>query len=110
MSQPTPAGSPNDPANAGVPAPGSSETLADEHAVLRHNVATRAAALLSESDAGRWPQPELEELLNCLRLEVLRQVADERMAAVPRRPPHPGRAGAASPAIAGHDPAPPPLE
>jgi uncharacterized protein (DUF2249 family) len=75
MSQPTPAGSPDDLATAGVP--GSSATLPEEHAVLRANIATRATVLLSESEAGRWPQPELEELLNYLRLEVLRQVADE---------------------------------
>jgi uncharacterized protein (DUF2249 family) len=77
MSEPTPAGSPNDPAIPDIPAPDSAETLPEEHAVLRRNVAARTTALLTESDAGRWPQAELEELLNYLRLEVLRQVADE---------------------------------
>jgi uncharacterized protein (DUF2249 family) len=52
-------------------------TLAGEHAILRRNVSTRVSAVLAEADSGRWPQPALEELLNYLRLEVLRQVVDE---------------------------------
>lgn len=75
MNHPTP-GQP-DPSNASRTSPQPYSTLPEEHAVLRRNVAARATALLSESDAGRWPQLELEELLNYLRLEVLRQVADE---------------------------------
>jgi uncharacterized protein (DUF2249 family) len=75
MSQPTP-GQEN-PSTAGRTTPHEYTTLPEEHAVLRRNVAARSTALLSESEAGRWPQPELQELLNYLRLEVLRQVADE---------------------------------
>jgi uncharacterized protein (DUF2249 family) len=75
MSHQTP-GQPN-PSNSGRTSPHPYSTLPEEHAVLRRNVATRATAVLTESEAGRWPQSELEELLNYLRLEVLRQVADE---------------------------------
>jgi uncharacterized protein (DUF2249 family) len=75
MSHSTP-GKP-EPSPVSHPSPHSYSTLPEEHAILRRNVAARATALLTESNAGRWPQPELEELLNYLRLEVLRQVADE---------------------------------
>jgi hypothetical protein len=54
-----------------------SATLPEEHTVLQRNVLIRATALIIETDAGRWPKTELSELLNYLRLEVLRQVADE---------------------------------
>jgi uncharacterized protein (DUF2249 family) len=60
--------------------PGSAEpapTLAQEHASLLSQVRRRADAVLAEADAGRWPDAELRELLNYLRLEVLRQVVDE---------------------------------
>jgi uncharacterized protein (DUF2249 family) len=40
-------------------------------------VTTRAQAVTSEADEGRWPQPQLRELLNYLHLEVLRQLVDE---------------------------------
>lgn len=66
-----------DPADASVTPSDPYSTLPEEHATLRRNVATRASAVLAESEASRWPQPELEELLNYLRLEVLRQVVDE---------------------------------
>jgi uncharacterized protein (DUF2249 family) len=52
-------------------------TLREEHAVLRREVTSRAQAVLSEADQGRWPQLQLQELLNYLRLEVLQQVVDE---------------------------------
>ncbi|MCU1656741.1 MAG: protein of unknown function, putative coiled-coil domain [Pseudonocardiales bacterium] len=55
-----------------------SSTLAEEHELLMREVATRAAALLKETDEGRFPQPELQELLNYLHLEVLRQAANEQ--------------------------------
>lgn len=58
------------------PAP-SYPTLTEEHAALRGQVELRARALLTVSGSGSWPQPELEELLNYLRREVLRQVTDE---------------------------------
>src|SRR6185437_11807452 len=62
-------------AEPGVSAPAS--TLQEEHAVLRREVTSRAQAVLSETDEGRWPQQQLQELLNYLRLEVLQQVVDE---------------------------------
>jgi uncharacterized protein (DUF2249 family) len=77
MSHPTPGQPGPDPTNASLTSRAPYSTLPAEHAVLRRNVDARAAALLAESEAGRWPQIELEELLNYLRLEVLRQVADE---------------------------------
>ena len=52
-------------------------TLPEEHAMLTREVTTRAQALLQEADEDRWPQSELQELLNYLHLEVLRQVVDE---------------------------------
>lgn len=72
MTYPTP-GQPDPDATSDAPY----ATLPAEHAVLRRSVTTRATAVLTESEAGRWPQTELDELLNYLRLEVLRQTADE---------------------------------
>lgn len=63
------------PAEPGVSAPAT--TLHEEHALLKREVASRAQAVLSEADEGRWPQQQLQELLNYLRLEVLQQVVDE---------------------------------
>ncbi|HEU5269255.1 MAG TPA: hypothetical protein VFU36_04960, partial [Jatrophihabitans sp.] len=59
-------------AEPGVSAPVT--TLHEEHALLKREVASRAQAVLSEADEGRWPQQQLQELLNYLRLEVLQQV------------------------------------
>jgi uncharacterized protein (DUF2249 family) len=52
-------------------------TLAQEHAALLSEVRRRADAVTGAADAGRWPEDALDELLNYLRLEVLRQVVDE---------------------------------
>ena len=51
--------------------------LKDEHALLLREVTTRAHAVTAEADQGRWPQPQLRELLNYLHLEILRQVVEE---------------------------------
>lgn len=52
-------------------------SLKDEHALMLGDVTSRAQAVTSNADEGRWPQPELRELLNYLHLEVLRQLVDE---------------------------------
>jgi hypothetical protein len=62
------------PAEPGASVPA---TLHDEHALLIREVTSRALAVLSEADEGRWPQQQLQELLNYLRLEVLQQIVDE---------------------------------
>lgn len=59
--------------NVAEPAP----TLAQEHGALLSEVGRRAHAVIDAADAGRWPEQDLQELLNYLRLEVLRQVVDE---------------------------------
>jgi uncharacterized protein (DUF2249 family) len=53
-------------------------TLAEEHALLMREVAKRERAVLEETSRGRLPQPELQELLKYLHLEVLRQATDEQ--------------------------------
>ena len=65
---------PGDGAPTGTPPPVS---LPDEHAVLRHEVTTRAERVLREADEGRWPAGELTALVDYLHLEVLRQIVDE---------------------------------
>ncbi|MGI8867744.1 MAG: hemerythrin domain-containing protein [Mycobacteriales bacterium] len=52
-------------------------TLRDEHALMLTEVTARTTDLLAEADQGRWPQQELQQLLDYLHLEVLRQVVDE---------------------------------
>ncbi|MGH8862971.1 MAG: hemerythrin domain-containing protein [Jatrophihabitantaceae bacterium] len=52
-------------------------SLKDEHALLMREVTTRAHAVTSAADEGRWPETQLRELLNYLHLEVLRQVVEE---------------------------------
>ena len=52
-------------------------SLAEEHAVLRQAVHTRADPVVRAAEAGNWPANELSELVNYLQLEVLRQIADE---------------------------------
>jgi len=67
-----------DPGEAGVgPAAGTPTTLTAEHALLLDAVTARSTDLLAEADQGRWPQRELQQLLDYLHLEVLRQVVDE---------------------------------
>jgi uncharacterized protein (DUF2249 family) len=60
------------PTAAGVPL-----TLPAQHAVLLAAVSARSADLLAEADQDRWPQRELQQLLDYLHLEVLRQIVDE---------------------------------
>lgn len=55
-------------------------TLADEHALLLHNVRRRAASVLALTDAHTWPAAESQTLIAFLRGAVLRQVsAEERL-------------------------------
>ena len=61
------------PAGGGPPA----LTLRAEHDLLLREVTARAEGVLSEADAGRWPQQELQGLLDYLHLEVLRHIIDE---------------------------------
>jgi uncharacterized protein (DUF2249 family)/hemerythrin-like domain-containing protein len=52
-------------------------SLAEEHAVLRQAVHTRAEPVVRAAEAGKWPASDLSELVNYLQLEVLRQITDE---------------------------------
>lgn len=52
-------------------------TLADEHALLLHEVTVRGSAVTSQVDNDQWPVPALYRLLDYLYVEVLQQVADE---------------------------------
>jgi uncharacterized protein (DUF2249 family) len=51
-------------------------TLRDEHALLLGEVTTRVQGLVREAEGGRWPQQQLQGLLDYLHLEVLRHVID----------------------------------
>ena len=54
--------------------------LADEHAVLLHEVRLRGRLVRAALGAGRWPQAEVDALVTYLRFEVLDQaVAEERL-------------------------------
>ena len=54
--------------------------LADEHAVLLHEVRDRKRAVLAALSAGRWPDREADGLVEYLRYEVLDQaVTAERL-------------------------------
>jgi uncharacterized protein (DUF2249 family) len=52
-------------------------TLAEEHGLLLRQVAVRAEELLAVTADGGWPARELQALLTYVRVEVLRQAADE---------------------------------
>jgi uncharacterized protein (DUF2249 family) len=52
-------------------------TLAEEHGLLLRQVAVRAEELLAVTADGGWPARELQALLTYMRVEVLRQAADE---------------------------------
>jgi uncharacterized protein (DUF2249 family) len=65
-------------------------TLAEEHALLLGQVAVRADDVLAMASADRWPVRELSALLGYLRVEVLRQAADEEALLFPARPALPG--------------------
>ena len=59
-------------------APGTSRaSLKDEHALMMREVRPARTPSPPKPNEGRWPQPELRELLNYLHLEVLRQFVDE---------------------------------
>jgi uncharacterized protein (DUF2249 family) len=73
MDEATPAGSASQPAGGGPPA----LTLRAEHDLLLREVTARAEVVLSEADAGRWPQQQLRGLLDYLHLELLRHISDE---------------------------------
>ena len=66
-------GSVSQPAGGGSPA----LTLRAEHDLLLREVTTRAERELEEADAGRWPQQQLQVLLDYLHLELLRHIVDE---------------------------------
>lgn len=73
-------GSPAATGSAAGPEPAAAQvaaSLAEEHAVLRDAVRSRAEPLLRRAEAGTWPAFELTEFVNYLQLEVLRQIADE---------------------------------
>lgn len=63
--------------DAQLPAESTPSTLPAEHDLLLAAVTARSADLLAEADQGRWPHRELQQLLDYLHLEVLRQVVDE---------------------------------
>jgi len=52
-------------------------SLVEEHAVLRQAVHARADPVIRAAATGTWPVTELNELVNYLQVEVLRQIADE---------------------------------
>jgi len=52
-------------------------TLRAEHDLLLREVTARADAVLEEAEAGRWPQRQLQVLLDYLHLELLRHIVDE---------------------------------
>lgn len=70
-------GEPAPPPASGESTAAASSTLSDEHAQLVREVTARADALIQETDADRWPEHQLQELVNYLQLEVLRQIVDE---------------------------------
>jgi uncharacterized protein (DUF2249 family) len=56
---------------------GAPRTLADEHALLLGQVATRAGNLLAVVSRGGWPGAELAALAGYAQAEVLRHASDE---------------------------------
>lgn len=52
-------------------------TLSEEHGLLLRQVAVRVEELLAVTADGGWPARELQALLTYMRVEVLRQAADE---------------------------------
>jgi uncharacterized protein (DUF2249 family) len=73
MDKATSGGSASEPTGGGPPA----LTLRAEHDLLLREVTARAEGVLSEAAAGRWPQQQLQGLLDYLHLEVLRHIIDE---------------------------------
>jgi uncharacterized protein (DUF2249 family) len=64
-------------------------TLADEHALLLAQVASRAGRVLAAVAEGRRPVRELKALAGYLRAELLRHAADEEWLLFPARYPAP---------------------
>jgi hypothetical protein len=62
-------------------------TLAEEHGLLLRQVAARAEELLAVTADGGWPARELHWLLTYMRVEVLRQAADEERLLFPSQAP-----------------------
>ena len=58
--------------------------LADEHAVLLHEVRLRERAVRTALGTGRWPDREIDGLVAYLRYEVLDQAANEELLLFPR--------------------------
>ena len=65
--------------------------LADEHALLLHQVAARADDVLAALAASRWPRLELAGLIDNLRSELIGQTRIRGTTAVHRRRHHFGR-------------------
>lgn len=65
--------------------------LADEHALLLHQVAARADDVLAADAANRWPRLELAGLIDNLRSELIGQTRIRGTTAVHRRRHHFGR-------------------
>jgi uncharacterized protein (DUF2249 family) len=61
-------------------------TLAEEHVLLRRQVAARAEELLTAAADGRWPGTELAALAGYVQAEVLRQISDEETLLFPAAP------------------------
>jgi uncharacterized protein (DUF2249 family)/hemerythrin-like domain-containing protein len=61
-------------------------SLADEHAVLLHEVQLRERAVRTALGTGRWPADEIDGLVAYLRYEVLDQAANEERLLFPRTP------------------------
>jgi uncharacterized protein (DUF2249 family) len=57
--------------------------LADEHAVLLHEVRRRERAVRAALGTGRWPDGEIDSLVAYLRYEVLDQAANEELLLFP---------------------------
>src|SRR5688572_20627173 len=58
--------------------------LADEHAVLLHEVRLRERAVRTALGTGRWPAREIDALVAYLRYEVLDQATTEESLLFPR--------------------------
>jgi uncharacterized protein (DUF2249 family)/iron-sulfur cluster repair protein YtfE (RIC family) len=65
---------------------GDEHTLADEHAVLLHEMRNRARAVRAALGAGHWPAREIDALVDYLRYELLDQAATEERLLFPMTP------------------------